>query len=47
VDGSGSARVQVTDRLSATVNGSGDITYTGNPPQVDRSTSGSGDIAPG
>jgi hypothetical protein len=47
VDGSGSARVQVTDRLSATVNGSGDITYTGNPPQVDRSTSGSGDIVPG
>ena len=47
VDGSGSARVQVTGRLSATVNGSGDITYTGNPPQVDRSTSGSGDIVPG
>jgi hypothetical protein len=47
VDGSGSARVQVTERLSATVNGSGDITYTGDPQQVDRSASGSGEITPG
>ena len=47
VDGSGSARVQVTGRLSATVNGSGDITYTGNPQQVAKQSSGSGDIGPG
>ena len=47
VDGSGNARVQVTGRLSATVNGSGDVTYTGNPQQIDRNVSGSGEITPG
>ena len=47
VSGSGSATVDVTGRLSATVSGSGDITYTGNPSQIDRDSSGSGDIIPG
>jgi len=47
VNGSGSARVDVTGRLSATVAGSGDITYSGNPSQVDRASSGSGEIIPG
>ena len=47
VSGSGSATVDVTGRLSATSTGSGDITYTGNPAQVDREASGSGEITPG
>jgi hypothetical protein len=47
VAGSGDASVNATDRLSATTSGSGSITYTGNPPQVDRNVTGSGGIAPG
>ena len=47
VSGSGNAAVDVSGRLSATVNGSGDITYTGNPAQIDRTSTGSGDIVPG
>jgi Putative auto-transporter adhesin, head GIN domain len=42
--GSGQARVNVTERLSATVSGSGDVVYAGNPAQVDRDVSGSGEI---
>ena len=47
VSGSGNAAVNVTDHLTASVTGSGNITYTGNPAQVDQDSSGSGDIVPG
>jgi hypothetical protein len=47
VTGSGDAQVNVTDALTATVSGSGNITYTGNPAKVDRNSSGSGDITAG
>ena len=46
-DGSGSVKVDVSGRLSATSTGSGDITYTGNPTQVDKNSSGSGEITAG
>jgi Putative auto-transporter adhesin, head GIN domain len=46
-DGSGSAKVDVSGRLTATSTGSGDITYTGNPSQVDKNSSGSGEITAG
>ena len=45
--GSGHARVNVTEHLSATVSGSGDVTYAGNPTQVDRDVSGSGGVVAG
>jgi hypothetical protein len=47
VSGSGNAKVNVTDSLTATVTGSGNVTYTGNPAQVQQDSSGSGDIVPG
>jgi hypothetical protein len=47
LSGSGDAAVEVSGSLSATVTGSGSVTYTGNPPQVNRSTTGSGDVVPG
>jgi len=47
LSGSGNARVEVSDRLTANVQGSGSITYAGNPKQIDRSVSGSGRIVPG
>lgn len=47
VTGSGNAAVDVSGRLSATSTGSGNITYTGNPAQVDKDSSGSGEITPG
>lgn len=46
VGGSGSAHVRATERLSASVSGSGAITYSGNPAQVSRDVSGSGEIEP-
>jgi len=45
--GSGEASVNVTARLGATASGSGTITYTGNPLDVTKQSSGSGGIAPG
>ncbi len=45
--GSGSVSVDVSGRLSATTAGSGNVTYTGNPTQVDKDSSGSGEITPG
>ncbi|HEY5882025.1 MAG TPA: DUF2807 domain-containing protein [Nakamurella sp.] len=45
--GSGQARVNASEFLSATVSGSGDVTYTGSPGQVDRDVSGSGDVSTG
>jgi len=47
VSGSGDAQVNVTGQLTATVSGSGNITYSGNPTQVDRESSGSGEISAG
>ncbi|MGS0685594.1 head GIN domain-containing protein [Nakamurella sp. GG22] len=47
LSGSGDAVVDVTGSLSATVTGSGSVTYTGNPAEVNRSTTGSGDVVPG
>jgi len=47
IDGSGAASVNATQRLAATVSGSGDVTYTGNPVQISTNVSGSGQIVPG
>jgi hypothetical protein len=47
VTGSGNAQVQATERLSATTSGSGDVTYTGDPADIERDSSGSGEIIPG
>jgi hypothetical protein len=44
VSGSGTAVVNVTDNLIASISGSGDIEYIGDP-ALDASTSGSGDIS--
>lgn len=44
VSGSGDARVMAKTSIRARVNGSGDITYKGNPTRKDVKTSGSGDI---
>ena len=42
--GSGDIAISVSDELKAFLNGSGDLTYRGNPAKVDVSTNGSGDI---
>ncbi|MEP6559848.1 MAG: DUF2807 domain-containing protein, partial [Nakamurella sp.] len=47
LNGSGDASVNATDRLSATVSGSGNVTYSGNPAQVSKNVSGSGDVVAG
>lgn len=47
VSGSGQARVDVSGTLTATVSGSGDVVYTGDPGVVHPSRSGSGEIVPG
>jgi hypothetical protein len=44
ISGSGDATVNASQKLDARVSGSGDIRYAGNPKQVSKSTSGSGDI---
>lgn len=44
VEGSGDVRVYATESLEATVSGSGDIYYRGNPPRLNTSVTGSGDI---
>jgi hypothetical protein len=44
VSGSGDASVNASNRLKARVNGSGDISYYGNPEQTDKKVIGSGDI---
>ena len=46
VTGSGDATVHATEELDASVTGSGDVRYSGNPPQVRKNVTGSGDIAP-
>ena len=45
VSGSGDAGINVSQRLDASVNGSGDVHYTGGPKTVNKSKSGSGDIS--
>lgn len=47
VIGSGRAQVDVSGTLTATVSGSGDVVYTGDPTSVQRDRSGSGDIVAG
>jgi len=44
ISGSGDATVNASQKLDARVSGSGDIRYAGNPKEVSKSTSGSGDI---
>ena len=44
INGSGDAEVWANQSISAQVNGSGDIVYTGNPATVDIQVNGSGDI---
>ncbi len=44
VAGSGDATVRASDRLHIALNGSGDVTYFGNPPSVSREIHGSGDV---
>ena len=44
VTGSGNAAIHVTERMNASVAGSGRITYRGNPPQANRNVSGSGSV---
>lgn len=47
VHGSADVDVLVEESLDAQLNGSGDITYRGNPAKVERRINGSGDIEPG
>jgi len=44
VSGSGDLQVYASKSIKARVNGSGDISYSGNPERVDTKVSGSGDI---
>ena len=46
VTGSGDATVRATEQLDATVTGSGNVRYSGDPPQVQHHVTGSGDIRP-
>ncbi|MGO8701066.1 MAG: head GIN domain-containing protein [Limisphaerales bacterium] len=44
VTGSGDVTVRASAELEATVTGSGDVNYYGNPPQVNKHVTGSGEI---
>lgn len=44
IAGSGNARLHVSERLSASVAGSGNVIYSGNPSTVEKSVAGSGRI---
>jgi hypothetical protein len=46
VTGSGDATVRAREELDARVTGSGDVRYSGNPTQVQKHVTGSGNIAP-
>ena len=46
VTGSGDAAVRATEQLDASVTGSGNVRYAGNPTKVGRNVTGSGDIGP-
>ncbi|MGI4751232.1 MAG: head GIN domain-containing protein [Janthinobacterium lividum] len=45
VSGSGNANVYASEKLDATVNGSGDVHYGGHPKSVSKAAHGSGDIS--
>jgi hypothetical protein len=45
VTGSGDAKVRATDEIDAHITGSGNVRYAGNPAQVKRSVTGSGEIS--
>ena len=44
INGSGNAKIWASDSISAQINGSGDIEYSGNPINVKSKINGSGDI---
>jgi Putative auto-transporter adhesin, head GIN domain len=46
IAGTGEIGLTATNSPSATINGSGEIRYGGNPPHVTTSVSGSGSVAP-
>jgi len=46
VAGSGDVHVHATGNLKATVQGSGDVLYSGPPASIDRNVQGSGDVRP-
>ncbi len=46
VTGSGDAAVRASEQLDARVTGSGSVRFAGNPPQVQKHVTGSGDIGP-
>jgi carbon monoxide dehydrogenase subunit G len=46
VSGSGNVQVWATERLEATINGSGDVSYRGEPRVVESDVSGSGRLSP-
>jgi len=46
LNGSGTINVYATESLDANLRGSGTIRYSGNPPQVNKSVTGSGNITP-
>ena len=46
VSGSGNARVYASGSLNATISGSGNVGYSGNPANVEKDISGSGEISP-
>jgi hypothetical protein len=46
VSGSADAVVQATQSLNASVTGSGDVTYFGNPANVQRNVTGTGAVKP-
>ena len=45
VSGSGDADINASDKLDASVVGSGDVNYSGHPKNIHKSKSGSGDIS--
>lgn len=45
VSGSGDAEINASEKIEASVNGSGDIHYTGDAKMISKSKSGSGDIS--
>ena len=45
VTGSGEFQVVANESLMARITGSGDINYSGNPSQIDKKVTGSGDIS--
>lgn len=47
INGAGNAAVQATSSLSASINGAGRVTYSGDPEEVETSTQGVGTISKG